>query len=232
MTTIAGRLGTPQILATTDLTEIYEIGAGFFGIVNVSITNRTDSDLSIKLATSDSSTPEPAEYIEWNTVIIPRGVLERTGIILQAGRKILVSCDTLDSVAVTVYGILTDTLVPSVEQGDPIDPVNTTVEFTVISSEWFILGFSTGTSLIFETDTPSSKAILDELSNTISENDTVELYLNDVLITTQTLFEADPVRDSGGIFIYELKTVNDWNDWSTVRPGGALNGDVIKFVVV
>lgn len=116
MTVIAGRVGTPQILSTTDLTEVYEVPADYYAMLNVTILNRTTSAPVVKIAISDSSTPNDEEYIEWSTTIGPRGVLERTQLFLQAGRKILVQSSLADTVAVTVYGILQSTIVVSEEQ--------------------------------------------------------------------------------------------------------------------
>lgn len=109
MTALGGRLGTPQILATTDSTVLYTVPTGYSAIANVSVLNRGTTAVSVKLATSDTDTPEPAEYIEWDTVIVPRGVLERTQIVMQPGRRLIISTDTIDQVAVTAYGLLTPT---------------------------------------------------------------------------------------------------------------------------
>lgn len=131
MTTFGGRLGTPQILATTDLTTVYTVPAGFSAIATLSLTNRTTDALSVRVATSTSDEPEDSEFIEWDTVIVPRGVLERTQIVLQPGRKILVSVDTVNALAVNLYGLLTPVNVDFntgeqellAEQGTPTEPI-------------------------------------------------------------------------------------------------------------
>jgi hypothetical protein len=132
MTTFGGRLGTPQILATTDLTTVYTTPTGFAAIATLSLTNRTVEALKIRVATSDSADPADAEFIEWDTVMTPRAVFERTQIVLQPGRRILVSTDTINAIAVTVYGLLTSTNVDFegveevlIEQGDASEPVST-----------------------------------------------------------------------------------------------------------
>jgi hypothetical protein len=107
MTTLGGRLNTPQILATTDATTVYTSPSGYAAVVNLSLTNRTTSAVKIRVAISDSATPELEEYIEWDTVITPRGVFERTQISMQGSRRIIVSVDTVNAIAVTVYGLLT-----------------------------------------------------------------------------------------------------------------------------
>lgn len=101
-----GRLATPVILATTALTTVYTVPLDFAGIVTVALLNRSTDSVTVKIATSASTDPDPAEYIEWNTVIKPRGALERTQILLQPGRRILIQADTVSVVAVTVYGFI------------------------------------------------------------------------------------------------------------------------------
>jgi hypothetical protein len=75
-------------------------------MITVALLNRSTNAVTVKIATSDSETPDPAEFIEWSTVIKPRGILERTQILLQPGRRLLVQSDTADVVAVTVYGFI------------------------------------------------------------------------------------------------------------------------------
>jgi hypothetical protein len=106
-TMTGGRLAVPVILDSTDLTDIYTVPTDYSAIVNISVLNRSTDAVTVKIATSDTVTPDPAEYIEWNTVIKPRGVLERTQVTLQAGRKILVESNTANAVAITVHGFIT-----------------------------------------------------------------------------------------------------------------------------
>lgn len=101
-----GRLAEPQILANTDLTTVYTVPLDFAAMITVALLNRSTNAVTVKIATSDSETPDPAEFIEWSTVIKPRGILERTQILLQPGRRLLVQSDTADVVAVTVYGFI------------------------------------------------------------------------------------------------------------------------------
>jgi hypothetical protein len=101
-----GRLAEPQILANTDLTTVFTVPLDFAAMVTGALLNRSTNAVAVKIATSDSETPDPAEYIEWNTVIKPRGILERTQILLQPGRRLMVQSDTADVLAVTVYGFI------------------------------------------------------------------------------------------------------------------------------
>lgn len=102
-----GRLGVQDLAANTD-TTVYTVPVGTYAIANVSITNRNPTSIQMKLAMATTGTPTDAEWIEWNTVIIPNGVFERTGLVLQGGLNIVVNTN-LANVGVTVYGIETST---------------------------------------------------------------------------------------------------------------------------
>jgi hypothetical protein len=102
-----GRLGVQDLTADTD-TTVYTVPVGSYAVANVSITNRNATSISMKLAMATTGTPTAAEWIEWNTIIIPNGVFERTGLVLQGGLNIVVNAN-LANVGVTVYGIETST---------------------------------------------------------------------------------------------------------------------------
>ena len=102
-----GRLGVQDLTADTN-TTVYTVPVGSYAVANVSITNRNATSISMKLAMATTGTPTAAEWIEWNTIIIPNGVFERTGLVLQGGLNIVVNAN-LANVGVTVYGIETST---------------------------------------------------------------------------------------------------------------------------
>ena len=102
-----GRLGTADLAAATN-TTVYTCPADTFAVVTVSVCNRGASAATIQLAVCDTATPGADEYIEFDTSLSAKGVLERTGVVLDAG-KLLVVRSSAVSVNVVVYGIETAT---------------------------------------------------------------------------------------------------------------------------
>jgi hypothetical protein len=102
-----GRLGVSAIPATTN-TIVYTVPTGYYAVANVSITNRNTSAISIRVALSTTSSPNLQEWLEFDTVMVPNGVFERTGLVMQAGLNIVVYA-TSANVGCTVYGIETAT---------------------------------------------------------------------------------------------------------------------------
>jgi len=102
-----GRVATVSPNAST-LTQLYYVNSGYYGIYNISITNTNSTPVTIRLAVTNVSptAPNPNEYIEFGAVIVPNGVLERTGVAIQAGYYL--SCyATSANVNFNVWGIET-----------------------------------------------------------------------------------------------------------------------------
>lgn len=102
-----GRLGNTAIPATTNTTA-YTVPTGYYAVCNVSLTNRNSTAIKVRVALASTGTPNDQEWIEYETTIVPNGVFERTGLVLQAGLNIVVYSDTAN-VGCTVYGIETAT---------------------------------------------------------------------------------------------------------------------------
>ena len=60
--------------------------------------------IAFAATTAATATPTTAEYIEFDATIPARGVLERTGIALQATEKVVVYASTANC-SVNVYGL-------------------------------------------------------------------------------------------------------------------------------
>ena len=97
-----GRLGVADLAATTD-TSVYTVPASKVATCNVSVCNRNATAVTVRLALCASATPAATEYIEYGTSIPANGVLERTGLVLDAA-KILVAYGSGTGISVVVWG--------------------------------------------------------------------------------------------------------------------------------
>ena len=58
----------------------------------------------MRIALAAAGTPTSAEYIEYDVTVPAKGVVERTGLALNAGKLVVVQCSTGDT-SVSVYGL-------------------------------------------------------------------------------------------------------------------------------
>jgi len=99
----SGILGQSAPAATTN-TTVYTVPASTLAVVNISVVNRGGSAATVKLALSASGTPSADEYIEFDTSIASTAVLERTGVVLQATKNVVVHASSADT-SISVYGL-------------------------------------------------------------------------------------------------------------------------------
>jgi hypothetical protein len=104
----SGRLGTAAIANANSNQTVYTVPTNTYSVFNVSFTNSNSSSVTVKLALASTASPANNEYIEWQTTVVGFGVFERTGLVLDAQKQVVVQASAT-GVYVNVYGIETST---------------------------------------------------------------------------------------------------------------------------
>ncbi len=100
----SGILGQAALSATTN-TTVYTVPASTLSVVNINVVNRSPSvTVAVRVALAASATPQNSEWIEFDSVIPTNGVLERTGIAMNAAERVVVYASTTNC-SVSVYGL-------------------------------------------------------------------------------------------------------------------------------
>lgn len=102
-----GKLGSSNLTAATN-TTVYTVPSSTFSVVTLSICNRNNQAISVRVALAATSTPTADEWIEYDAEVYGKGVLERTGIVMEAGRLLVVYASAAN-VSAVAWGIETST---------------------------------------------------------------------------------------------------------------------------
>ena len=103
-----GILGSADLSSASN-TTVYEAPADTYAVVSLNLCNRGNQAVALRVAVAAADTPTAAEYIEYDVEILSKGVLERTGIVLDAGKK-LVCYSSAANVSAVAMGIETPTV--------------------------------------------------------------------------------------------------------------------------
>lgn len=98
----SGILGQSAPAANT-FTTVYTVPASTTSTFTVSFANCNSFSINVRLAVAASATPLTAEYLEFEAIIPANSVLERSGIVAQAGKQVVVHTNVTNT-AVSVYG--------------------------------------------------------------------------------------------------------------------------------
>ena len=107
-----GILGSADLAATT-YTKIYLVPVNTFSVVTINVVNKNSTSITVRLAVAKTDpdgllTPVADDYLEYDVEVLPNGVLERTGIVIDASRQVYAYSSAANT-AVMVYGIETAT---------------------------------------------------------------------------------------------------------------------------
>lgn len=99
----SGVLGQQALSATTN-TTVYTVPADTVAYANVNVVNINATPITVRLALTSGATPQAEEYVEYEAEIAGYGVLERTGFVMQAAKR-LVAYSNAPNVSVAIYGV-------------------------------------------------------------------------------------------------------------------------------
>ena len=102
----SGILGQVSLASTTN-TTVYTVPGSTLSVVNINVLNRNPSGVAnvrVAISTQIGDNITDKDYIEYDTIIPARGILERTAIALDAGKNIVAYAST-NTCSVNVYGL-------------------------------------------------------------------------------------------------------------------------------
>lgn len=100
----SGKLASGELTANTWLPVYTCSEPTKYTSCTVYLVNRASSDATIDLAISEDDTVLADEYLEFEQVLVGKGTMERTGLVLGRTQRIMAR-STNSSTSVNVYGI-------------------------------------------------------------------------------------------------------------------------------
>lgn len=98
----SGRLGAQNLSATTNTTLYSGPASGYVGTVTVSLCNRNTTPVRVRLAVATTSNPSTAEWLWYDKLVPGNEAVERTGLVIDDGKQIVVYSDTANISAVAM----------------------------------------------------------------------------------------------------------------------------------
>lgn len=99
-----GRLGVARLEANVD-TVVYTVPEGKSATVNLCALNQGDEAAKVLVALSVTDEPMAGDYVEAATVPSNGGVLERFGVMVAVGERVIFRTDKGGVVDVRVHGV-------------------------------------------------------------------------------------------------------------------------------
>jgi len=107
MATAYKKLGAADLSASTN-TSIYVVPSSKMSIVNCTVTNRSASAVTFRIAVAESGTPGNEDYYQYDTSLAANQSFQRTGIMMDT-TKVLVAYGSSGDISVVADGIEVDT---------------------------------------------------------------------------------------------------------------------------
>lgn len=89
----SGILGAADLAATTN-TTVYTVPAGKTATCTLSLCNRNAVSVKVRVALAAAASPSNSEFIEYDAVVPANTPLERSAIVLDATKRLVVYSDT------------------------------------------------------------------------------------------------------------------------------------------
>lgn len=99
----SGILGQSAPTAATN-TTVYTVPSAKVATFSINVVNRNGTTATVRIAISATGTPSASEWIEYGAGVLGSGgILERTGIVAQAAKNVVVYSDVANT-SFTIYG--------------------------------------------------------------------------------------------------------------------------------